>query len=208
MKDKFEKFEYDLVELNMNYIKEIVSLHNMSFKCFFLTSLGSKFLYAYYSSCLKNKDTIAIGVIDLNNNLNGFAIGTLNASGYHLNILINNFYLFFMSLIKIVCFKPNIFIRLILNLNKNSKKSDIKDYAELLSIAVMPEHKSSGLGKLVLQNFEINAKKRGAKKIALTTDFYNNESVLKFYQRNSYKVYYDFTTYPNRKMYKMIKDII
>lgn len=88
----------------------------------FLTSLGFNFLKIYYSSCLKNRDTIAIGMFDENEKLNGFAIGALNASGYYKKILLNNFFRFFISLIEVVIKKPSVLVRLVLNLNKSPKK--------------------------------------------------------------------------------------
>jgi GNAT superfamily N-acetyltransferase len=71
----------------------------------------------------------------------------------------------------------------------------------------MPNLKGFGYGKMLLDEFEFNAKKMGVNKIALTTDFYDNETVINFYKTNNYKAYYDFMTYPNRKMYKMIKNL-
>lgn len=47
----------------------------------------------------------------------------------------------------------------------------------------------------------------GVKRLSLTTDKVNNESAIAFYQRNGYKVLYEFTAYPNREMYRFIKDL-
>jgi GNAT superfamily N-acetyltransferase len=196
-----------LKNINQDNVNEIARIHLISFSGFFLSSLGLNFLKIYYSSCLKNNNTIAIGLFDESGNLQGFAIGTSNASGFHKKILINNFDKFFMSLIGIIILRPSILVRLIFNLSKSPQKSDTKDYAELLSIAVMPNLKGFGYGKMLLDEFEFNAKKMGVNKIALTTDFYDNETVINFYKTNNYKAYYDFMTYPNRKMYKMIKNL-
>jgi len=43
------------------------------------------------------------------------------------------------------------------------------------------------------------------KYISLTTDYHNNEKVVDFYLKSNYKVLNEFISYPNRKMYKMIK---
>lgn len=193
--------------LKQNNVYDIAKVHMISFSGFFLSTLGMNFLKIYYSSCLKNKDTIAIGLWDEYGALKGFAIGTSNASGYHKKILLNNFYNFFVSLIGIIILRPRVLARLIFNLNKSPKKSDEKDYAELLSIAIFPNIKGFGYGKLLLEEFESNAKKKGVKRLALTTDFYDNDTVMNFYKNNNYEIYYDFFTYPNRKMYKMIKNL-
>jgi ribosomal protein S18 acetylase RimI-like enzyme len=101
--------------------------------------------------------------------------------------------------------KPSVFYRLAINLEKNASQKDDNDYAELLSIAVLPESKGSGIGKKLLESFEAEVKRRGGKKLALTTDFENNEAVVNFYQKCGYTIFYDFVTYPKRRMYKMIK---
>jgi ribosomal protein S18 acetylase RimI-like enzyme len=199
--------KYVIAELNIKDVEQIVAVHIQSFDFFFLTSLGGNFLNTYYSSCLKSSQTIGLGLFSNNGNLEGFAIGSLNSSGYHIKILLNNLHLFFFSLIKIILTRPSVIIRLLLNVNKSPNKKDKKDYAELLSIAVLPNLKGSGYGKLLLNKFEVIAKNRGANSCALTTDFYYNESVISFYKSNNYKIYYDFVTYPSRRMYKMIKNL-
>jgi ribosomal protein S18 acetylase RimI-like enzyme len=95
-----------------------------------------------------------------------------------------------------------------LNLNKSPNKNDKKDYAELLSIAVLPSLKGMGYGKLLLEKFEVRARNIGISSCVLTTDFYDNDGVIKFYKSNNYEIYYDFITYPNRRMYKMIKKLL
>ena len=193
-----------LKNINQDNVNDIARIHLISFSGFFLSSLGLNFLKIYYSSCLKNKNTIAIGLFDECGNLQGFAIGTSNASGFQKEILINKF---FISLIRMIILRPSILIRLVFNLNKSPQKRDVKDYAELLSIAVLPKLKGYGYGKMLLDEFEFNAKKMGVNKVALTTDFYDNDTVINFYKTNNYRIYYDFTTYPKRKMYKMIKNL-
>lgn len=198
---------YKLRDLNLTDIDQIVVIHNLAFKGFFLTSLGVSFLKTYYSSCIKSTQTIAIGLFNEKDGLFGFAIGSKKSSYYHKKILLENLWLFFISLIKISLARPKIILRLLFNLNKAPQKQDLKDYAELLSIAVIPGKKGSGFGKLLLNNFESKVKSIGVEKCALTTDFYNNDSVINFYKTNDYKIYYDFVSYPNRKMYKMIKNL-
>ena len=100
---------------------------------------------------------------------------------------------------------PKAIVRLLKNLGKNTNTEDRGDYVELLSIVVLPGLNGLGIGKELIKNFEEEAKLRNAKEIALTTDLNNNDKVLEFYYKNGYSVYYDFTTYPNRRMYKLIK---
>lgn len=196
---------YHLVILNSNHIEQIVDIHLKAFDGFFLSTLGKKFLRTYYKSCLKNKYTVNIGITDSNQKILGFAFGTLKSRGYHRSILINNIFSFSISLLRSIIFKPSILFRLIFNLNKNKKTEPIFDCSELLSIGVIPSHSGFGIGKHLLLEFENKVKVSGSKAITLTTDFYDNESVLQFYYKNNFSICYDFIAYPNRRMYKLIK---
>jgi ribosomal protein S18 acetylase RimI-like enzyme len=196
-----------LRQLVNNNVNEMVNIHSKAFEGFFLTSLGPNFLKTYYRSCIKNELTISVGVFDENNKLCGFAIGASNSSGYHKRILLSNFYRFANSLINVAVFRPRILIRLLLNLNKSNKKEEQKNKSELFSIAVLPNFKGIGLGYKLLSHFESIVKDLGVNTILLTTDSENNQDVLNFYAKNGYSIYYDFITYPNRKMYKLIKNL-
>ena len=191
--------------MNFDDVLKIAAVHKVSFEGFFLTSLGTEFLETYYKSCLGNSNTIALGLFDDQGSLKGFATGTLHALGYHKMIFLNNVLAFLRTLIGVSIRRPDVIYRLAKNLNKSPNNGDTKDYAELLSIAVLPELKGSGFGRILLEGFEKRAKSLGASKLALTTDFNDNDGVLAFYKKRGYEVLYDFTTYPNRRMYKMIK---
>tara|TARA_R110001592_G_scaffold228395_4_gene484947 strand:+ start:5081 stop:5680 length:600 start_codon:yes stop_codon:yes gene_type:complete len=186
----------------------LIDIHKEAFEGFFLTSLGPNFLKLYYKTLLKNSDGIIICLFDNNDNLKGFAAGTKYSKGFHKNILFENMFSYTLALLNVLLFRPKAVFRLIKNLNK--KKDSINDncmYAELLSIAVPPKHKGLGYGKLLIKEFEKELVSSNIKQIALTTDFLSNQSVLAFYNKMGYKIYYDFVTYPNRKMYKLIKNI-
>lgn len=187
-------------------LDSLVKVHLSAFSGFFLSSLGEHFLRVYYASCLKDQQTVALGIFDESDKLIGFSTGTAKAKGYHKRILINNIVPFFLSIVLKFLKNPNILLRLVKNLNKNAAKNDNGDYAELLSIAIYPEFSGLGYGKVILEKFELEIKLKGATKIVLTTDLYNNDKTLTFYNKCGYKTFYEFLTYPNRKMIKMIKN--
>ena len=68
-----------------------------------------------------------------------------------------------------------------------------------------PDHEGLGIGKKLLSEFENQIAAKGINIMTLTTDADFNDSVLKFYKKSGYSVYYDFETFPNRKMLKLIK---
>lgn len=185
-----------------------VEIHNKAFEGFFLTSLGSDFLNLYYNSLIKNPKGLVICLFDNNDILVGFAAGTMRSKGFHKKILMDNFFSFAWVLMNIILFRPKAIFRLFKNLNKNkTTKKDSGEYGELLSIAVPPENKGLGYGKILQEEFELKLRSFGVERIALTTDYSNNDGVLAFYEKMGYNVFYDFITYPNRRMYKLIKNL-
>jgi ribosomal protein S18 acetylase RimI-like enzyme len=187
--------------------RAMAAIHHKAFSGFFLTSLGIRFLETYYKACIKHPDSIAVCAIDANGSMLGFATGSIKAAGYHRNLLFQNPLGFLASALRSVLLKPSVLIRLIKNLDKNLSENDDRNYAELLSIAILPQLKGSGAGKALLEMFEEEVKEKGGCKIALTTDYENNDRVIAFYQKFGYEIFYDFKTYPDRHMYKMIKTL-
>lgn len=187
--------------------KQIASVHTQAFKGFFLTTLGVNFLYTYYLSCLKHKHTIAVCAYNENNEIIGFASGSVWSKGYNKNVILSNPFGFGIAATKIIFTKPFELVRLLKNLNKNYNEEDIGDYAEVLSIGILPSYKGKGIGKQILIEFEKEAIVCSSKKISLTTDYYDNDDVVGFYKRLGYENFYQFLTYPNRKMIKMIKNL-
>lgn len=185
----------------------LADIHEKAFNGFFLTTLGNRFLRTYYKASLNSAESVAVCVVNDKNQVMGFCIGCTLSKGYHKRLIKSNFAVFLLQGIVILFTRPKALFRLAFNLDKNTNEADDGNYAELLSIGVLPEAKGTGAGKEMISVFEDTATKRGCKKIALTTDFDNNEHVLEFYKRSGYKIFCGFTTYPNRRMYKLIKNI-
>ena len=187
--------------------KDVVKVHLSAFPDFFLTILGEKFLETYYKASLRCKETVAIGAYDEQDKMIGFSIGCEHSLGFHKRLIFKNFFLFFYRGLILIFTKPKSILRLVKNFDKNANPIDDGHYAELLSIGVDPFLKGSGIGKELINYFENELIKRNCKKVSLTTDALENESVISFYKKNGYEIYYEFITYPNRKMYKLIKNL-
>ena len=190
-----------------DYISEITIIHLKSFKDFFLSSLGSSFLKLYYSSCIKSKKCIALCAIDNEGKILGFAFGSKHSKGFHKEVIIKNVIPFFIKGCLILFSRPKAILRIYKNTNKSKSQNDDGNYAELLSIGVLPEEKGRGIGKLLLHEFEKKITNENVNKITLTTDANENESVLRFYKSSGYKEFYTFITYPKRTMIKLIKNL-
>lgn len=193
---------------NVSDSSQIAKIHLKSFPNFFLTTLGYQFLKTYYRSCVKSNEAISICAINKDDNkLLGFAVGCLNSKGFYKRLILYNILNYSCLAILILFTKPIALIRLFKNLEKNNDNDDKGNYAELLSIGVVPDHNGLGIGQKLLVEFENQLKDKGIDTITLTTDADYNDSVLRFYNKSGYTVYYNFYTFPNRKMYKLIKDL-
>lgn len=188
-------------------IERIVDVHNTAFKDFFLTSLGSRFLAQYYRSVLIHPRGILLvscnekGVI-------GFCAGTLLSAGFNGSLIKSNVSSYIIEGLKLLLTNPISLWHLFKNFSKeNIKVGDKGEYAELLSIAVDPNTQRSGAGRSMLLALEEEVKKKGVKQLSLTTDYNDNEKAIGFYHSLGYREWYDFVTYPNRRMYRLIKDI-
>jgi ribosomal protein S18 acetylase RimI-like enzyme len=189
-------------------IRQVVDVHKESFSGFFMTELGDQFLALYYLSVAQQKDGIVLGFFE-DNKLHGFCVATTLSKGFSVKIIKQNFIKFGYISLYLLIFKTKALIRLINNLTKhNPNINDDSNYAELLSIATAKDVQGKGIGQLLLTTLEKELQKRNCKKITLTTDFFDNEKTIGFYKKIGYTVMYEFTAYPNRKMYRMYKEII
>lgn len=194
-------------KVNVGEHAALAVIHKEAFGDFFLSSLGIGFLTTYYKACLNESVSIAVCAVDEAGTIKGFATGSLTAAAYHRKLLLKNLFPFLSCIAGFLFTRPKAIIRLLKNLDKTPHIKDKRDYSELLSIAVVPELKGSGVAKELLNQFEEEVIRKGGKNIALTTDVENNERAIAFYQKCNYEVYYDFSPYPKRHMFKLIKHL-
>lgn len=188
-------------------IDKIVDIHCDAFKGFFLTSLGPAFLKFYYGCFIKHPETVTM-VAEEGDVLYGFSASTKKCKGFNTRLIKSNLFAFGLFYVKLLFTSPKSLLRLLNNLTKKSEKvEDDEDYAELYSIGVSKAAQGKGVGKQLLHVTEVEMQISGIKRLSLTTDFDNNEATLGFYHSMGYDTLYVFTTYPDRKMYRLIKEL-
>lgn len=188
-------------------VNAIVEIHVNAFKGFFLTSLGRDFLKFYYTCFVKNGETVTM-VAEENKIIYGFSAATKKCKGFNGRLIKGNLFLFGLLTFKMLFRSPNSLLRLIRNLSKKGDGViDKEDYAELYSIGVSRNVQGKGIGKKILIETEKELKTMGVERVSLTTDYFNNEQAVGFYHSVGYKLLYEFVTYPNRKMYRLIKNL-
>ena len=191
----------------INDIEAIVRVHEAAFPNFFLTQLGNAFLKLYYQSVMNHKDGVLL-VCKKDEVTIGLCAGTVMSAGFNTRLIKANLFQFGWEGIKILFTKPKALIHLMKNMSKeDSSVGDNGEYAELLSIAVDPKVQRSGAGKAMLLELEKVIKEIGGERLSLTTDYEDNDKAVSFYKSLGYETWYDFVTYPSRRMYRMIKKV-
>ena len=186
-------------------VNQIVGIHQSAFEGFFLTSLGPSFLTQYYSSFIKNRETVTLVAVEGTNVL-GFSAATVLSQGFNSRLIKSDFIAYVWLGVKLLFSSPKSLIRLVKNFTKKSGEvQDDENYGELFSIGVRSGQQGKGIGKALLKDTELLIQAKGVNRLSLTTDYYNNEATLGFYHSMGYKVLYDFVAYPDRKMLRMIK---
>lgn len=188
-------------------IRSVVLIHEKAFPDFFLTSLGTEFLKLFYTSVMNHKDGVLL-VCENEERMIGFCAGTMLSSGFNSKLIKAKLWAYMMASLKILFTRPVSLLHLMKNMSKEElSQGDDGQYAELLSIGVDPTVQRSGGGTAMLKALEKEVKARGGKKLSLTTDFNDNEKAIGFYKSLGYESWYDFVTYPDRRMYRMIKEL-
>ncbi len=175
--------ETSLRKLHYQDAKDIAVLHHQSFKDFFLTSLGVKFLEVFYKGLLAHTLSLGFGVFR-GNELIGFALGAQKNSGFYKSIVKQHWpSLIWAALPKLL--SPLKIKRLWCSFT-NQQDPAYTNVPILLSICVSKTQESKGIGRQLLQIFESDLLKLGHKSLILSTDAHNNLPVNQFYKHNNY----------------------
>lgn len=199
-----------IIKANYKHINSIVDIHLNSFKDFFMTKLGKKFLKIYYKSILNYEYGVLLVGIN-NGEIIGFAAGFIYPDKFYSNLKKQKIKIIFSLILKLLT-NPKIFLDIykrFIVVKKRSESSDKEESesCELSSIAVSPYSNNKGYGRQLINLFVEESKKYNVKCIYLTTDADNNDNVNKFYKSCGFIVSETFTIFNNRKMNKYIKYI-
>lgn len=181
-------------------ISHIVSVHLSSFPGFFLSFLGSRFLSLFYSGICSAPEGIALVYLNDEGTPAGFVAGSSNPGGFYSRLLKQDWLKFALASIVPVLRKPSVIWRVTRAVSHPSDNPIGDDVAGLFSIGVLPELQGAGAGKKLAQAFMEEAKQRGCKRVFLTTDRDNNESVNSFYEKLGFEIERQYVTPEGRRM--------
>jgi len=188
-------------------IQQVVMIHKDSFQNFFMTELGTQFLTLFYKSVANHKKGLLLGYFE-NDKLLSFCAATYVSRGFYTSLIKSNLLSYFCMSIYLLFFNFSSLLRLVKNLTKKSEKVDDNGYyAEHLSAATSKDSQGKGIGQMLFIEIEKELKLHGCEKVSLTTDYFNNEKTLNFHKKIGFEIFYEFISYPNRKMYRLIKKL-
>lgn len=188
-------------------VTAVVAIHMASFPGFFLTSLGTNFLKAYYGSVVELEEKIAFVKYCSTGELQGFVVGSANPRGFYKRLLKKRWYRFALASVVPALKNPMIIFRLLRALSYPSETPTGEKMCGLYSICVDPLIQSHGIGRQLVAHFLQEAQKRKCREVFLTTDKQNNQIVNSFYQNLGFEVVKEYVTPEGRQMYYYIKQL-
>lgn len=190
-------------------IYKIVDVHIKAFQGFFLTSLGSRFLARLYQGfLLKNEGILRVAIID--EQIVGFSAGTMAPESFFAELRHEKWFSFLLAAIPGLIRNPAVVFKKLYNalFYKGDPVESVDSAALLSSIAVDPDFKGQSIGKLLLEDFELQVNQRSSLHyVYLITDKFGNEAVVNFYKKLQYVQDSEFSQSGNRVMLRFIKKI-
>lgn len=189
-----------IVPMQQHHVPRVVQVHLHSFSGFFLSFLGPRFLSLYYSEACGSPEGINFVCINDAEEPVGFVVGSFNPQGFYSRLLKRRWYRFLLASSAAILRKPLIIARLARAVIYPSRNPFGNDVAGLFSIAVSPQMQASGAGTMLIKAFINASTAKGCKRIVLSTDHYNNDTVNAFYRKLGFRIIRTFTTPEERKM--------
>ena len=186
-------------QLTLEHVDVVVDIHLESFKGFFTSFLGREFLSLEYSELVKSP--LGVGFVFFEeSSVLGFVCGMTMPGQFFSSFMKKNWLrLCWISLRKIIR-RPKIIPKMVRGIFYPSKNPSDPGIAVLLSIAVLPGKMGKGIGKILVQTFLSEMKKRGMKEVYLSTDKVDNESVNEFYGKLGFSLRKTHLTPEGRKI--------
>jgi len=185
-------------KMQFSDVNQVVKVHLSSFQGFFLSFLGPKFLSLLYEYIVSSPDGAGFVFVHKENKIIGFVCGSTEPSGFYGRFFKKQWWQIILTILWPVLRNPGIVPRLIWRALHPPQASTNYGTATLFSIAVSPESQNKGIGKLLVQEFLSEMRRRGMRKVNLTTDKEGNEAVNAFYKRLGFRLSRSFVT-PERR---------
>lgn len=199
-----KNLEYKNLKIFKKQINQIVRIHIASFRGFFLSFLGKKFLYKLYLYMAQDKNCLLISAHS-SDQIVGFVAGTIDQKNFYKSLIKKHKWKFALAALPACIKKPKIIPRVLRALKKPKEAEEYSSKACLMSIGVDPKYQGMGIGNMLVNEFSRELIRRGCETFCLTTDRDNNEKANMFYQKLGFKLARIFITPEGRHMNEYIK---
>ena len=168
-------------------LPSIVAIHQEAFSHFFLTQLGSVFLYRYYELVLRYRAGILV-VSEGSDGPEGFACGFADPEEFYA-LMRRRRWSFALPVLAALVRHPSLCAQIIRGMRavKRQASQRTAQSCELSSIAVSPKAGGRGVGKALVKAFLDEAWSWGADHVTLDTDAEDNETANALYQRAGFQ---------------------
>lgn len=188
-------------------VAAVVDIHVRGYPGFFLTFLGPAFLTQLYEGILEDSDGVGVVAEEESGRLVGFAVGTLNQSGFYRRLLDRRKWRFAWAAAGAVLRRPKIAKRLLRALRRPAEAEQAATQACFMAMAVEPSISGKGIGRALTDAFNRALGARGARSASLTTDRDGNDRVNELYRRLGFRLHRSFQTPEGRWMNEYVWDI-
>lgn len=189
-------------------LDKVVLIHCLSFKGFFLTSLGPKFLFEMYSAFMKDERYV-FSIVECDHEVVGFSVGVSEKFSFSTTLGSLKKLTILLALVPALLRNiPVILPKVIARYRSSDTTLTVPHNTIVLkSIGVSPSAQGTGASQALLQHFEQQSLMIGYQKVLLTTDIANNERVIKFYRKCGYVEQDRVKQDSSRAMLVFIKEI-
>ncbi len=196
-----------VVPLQPAQLDQVLTVHLQSFPGFFLSFLGPRFLREFYRSFLDDPAGMAFVAVDEQGRVQGVVAGPQSPDGYFRRLLKRRWWAFCLASTGAVLRRPTIVPRLFRAVFYRGEAPSGPPRALLSSIAVAPSAQGQGVGRLLVNAWVAEARRRGCTGCFLTTDRDGNDAVNTFYQRLGWRLADSYATPQGRQMNRYVLDL-
>ena len=193
--------------MELRHIEQVVDVHLESFRGFFLSFLGPRFLRLLYLGICRDEMSIKLVALSDEGDIVGFVAGSQDPARFFARLLRRDWWRFAMASLSGIIRKPGIIPRIARALFHPSSSPAGVHIALLMSIGVAPSAQTRGIGRELVAAFLGEAADRGAKEVRLTTDRDDNDSVRNFYRRVCFTEVSEYRTPEGRWLVEYLRKL-
>lgn len=184
---------------------DIAELYYEAFKgSHFNTIFGREAVHQFYS-CFIKSDKAIVMIAEDDDRFVGFRAVSLDGRGFERSLVKKNLWLFLRDSVVFLFTKPVLSIKFLLNWFRNVRQSDGKEaFAKNYGYAVVKSYRGRGIGSSLAMRTEECLKSMGVKRIEMSVES-SKVGELNLCRYMGYEITHEFTYYPDRKMYYLVK---